>query len=357
MKKYYTLGKSPKILIVEGFWGVGKSRLIAQILHRWKINHIPEPNHIEAGISKNLSEWYRSEHNKRLELARKHLKSGKNVILERSTLSSLAFHYAKYAKIPTWFNRSVSYFQKEFPNLYVFFLRDNKKTNLDRALNTQDNAVRSLILRDNKFYDKYIFFYTSILPSLVHIKIVRICVSKSLKRVLKTGKKEAGNLSFSDFFAQHKHKKMKRVLCASVVLFYKKKFLVLYSHDYHYYVLPQGHKATQEKYTDTALRETREETGFFDLKIIAPLSKYRYQYNKNNISIDKHIQVYLVQLKTLARRKKQLESHEHYSNHFFTAGKAIKKLQWPEDKKMILRAEKIISKIKKSPNPEGRGLR
>ena len=353
MKKYYTLEKFPKVLIVEGFWGVGKSRLITQIIRTNKINHISEPNHIKAGVSKNISRWYRSRHNQRLEFAIKQLKNGKSTILERSILSSLAFYYAKYSKVPAWFNQSISRL-REFPNQRVIFLHGDKKTNLKNALSMQDNTVRTLIFKDSKFYDRYISFYTSILPSLAKIKITRIRVSRNSGSTLKKVAREAYNFLSSDSPVQQKYKEKKKDLCASVVLFYKKKFLVLYSHDYRYYVLPQGHRVARENYANTALRETREETGFYNLEIITPLGKYSYQYNKNNILIDKHIRVYLVRLKTLAKRKKRLEPHEHYSNHFFTADEAINKLRWPEDKKMIRRSEKIISKIKKSPDPGGK---
>src|SRR3989344_8593401 len=129
--------KLPSIVVIEGFWGVGKSTLITNIRQSYPVLFIPEPNYISAGIKTGISEWYQGQHNKRMKLAKKYIKFGENVILERSILSSAAFYYARYGFAPKWFNFTKSNITT-LSNLHVFLLHIDKKSFLNNVSEIKD---------------------------------------------------------------------------------------------------------------------------------------------------------------------------------------------------------------------------
>lgn len=337
--------KLPNIVIIEGFWGVGKSTLITTIRQSYPVLFIPEPNYISAGIKTGISEWYRDQHNKRMELAKKYIGYGENVILERSILSSIAFYYARHGFMPKWFNSSkleLSFLN----NIHIFFLYNDKNSFLKNYFKIKDRSVKSAMIKKS-FYDNYFNFFAEIAPKLIKQKIVCVKISenqyqpdinKEIKKIL------SGNHSETKKIKESKH------YCASAVMFYGDKFLLLYSSKHRHFSLPQGHRNEGEELIDTILREIKEETGFYDFEIIMPINTYGFRfYNKNQIT-HKIITCFLVKLNSLKKNKKGFEAHESYTNHFFVAENAIKKLNWPEDKEVMKRAQNIIVANKKMPS-------
>ena len=61
--------KLPKVIIVEGFWNIGKTELINDLSKKYNYDIIPEPNHLLKNIKKGISKWYRKKHWKRYQLA------------------------------------------------------------------------------------------------------------------------------------------------------------------------------------------------------------------------------------------------------------------------------------------------
>jgi thymidylate kinase len=168
----------PRIVIVEGLWGIGKSTLICAVRRRLPVLFIPEPNYLISGIKLNISRWYRREHNKRLRLAKEFALNGDNIILERSILSSVAYQYAQHRVLPEWFSSS----NRELfssPELRVFFLFGDKGSFLKCASTIEDGNVRRTIVKTPDFYEKYIEFFREVAPRQIASKIV--CVKAESK--------------------------------------------------------------------------------------------------------------------------------------------------------------------------------
>lgn len=170
----------PKLIIIEGFWGVGKSRLIQHIRNKIECIFIPEPDHIIKKIKKNISQWYFKQHSARLKQAGRKIKNGKTVLLERSIISSIAFNYAVNSKI------SKNNFDKikkllNFQNPLIIFLYGNKNFIKQRALNLRDYSVKNQILKNRSFCKNYLAFYKKILPPLIKNRIIFINVASKEK--------------------------------------------------------------------------------------------------------------------------------------------------------------------------------
>lgn|SRR3989338_1227917 len=336
----------PAVIIIEGFWGAGKSTLISNIRKSYPVLFIAEPNYIDAGIKSNISEWYRKQHINRIKLAKKYIKYGENVILERSILSSVAFYYAKYGFAPKWFNFTKSNIST-LSNLHVFLLHIDKKSFLNNVSEIKDKSVRSAISKNKLFYENYLYFFTDVLPKLDNQRIASIKLLKNwrphnsisiIKNILETSKSNS----------KQKIKEIEE-LCASAVIFFDDKFLLIYSIKYRQFSLPQGHQNEEEDLIDAVSREIKEETGFIDFKIIRTITTYNYRFYDKGKIIHKTITCFLVKLRSLKKNQKRFETHEFYKNYFFTADSAIKKLNWSEDKEMIRHAQEIVTTNKKAP--------
>jgi bis(5'-nucleosidyl)-tetraphosphatase len=339
--------KLPKIIVIEGFWGAGKSTLITSIRRKFPVLFIPEPNFLSAGIKSNISQWYKLQHKKRMDLAKTYIEYGEDTILERSILSSAAFYYAQHGSVPKWFNHVKSQL-RTMSNLHILFLYKDKKGFLKNALDIKDKDVKLAISKHKEFYNNYLDFFTKVAPKLIGPKIICIKVSekkqlpantmKYLKKLLDNG-------------PRHVKRKLEEIkaYCASAIIFYGDKFLLIYSKKHGHFSFPQGHRENGENLNQTVLREIKEETGFNDLEIITPIDTDDYRfYDKGKIT-RKIIKCFLVKLRSLKRSKKQFEAHESYTNHFFPSQNVLKKINWAEDKRMMMRAQEIISSNKKGP--------
>ena len=334
IRKHY-----PSILVVEGFWGTGKSGLIAEIRKSYPCVFIPEPNHIEYRIKNDISNWYRKEHRRRFELAKKYNRLGEHVVMERSIISSLAFYFASTGILPSWTGRELKKFSET--NTQVIFLSKDKKATLRNSSYIQDKTVRMLISRDSGFYDRYLGFYKEILPTILATKILITDLTNNsgfekAKRVVRnTLRSHRKNRTF---LGERTDK------CVSAVVMYKDKFLLLFDRNRNHFSLPQGHLEINETKVATAKREIEEETGFYDTEVLRPIGRYSYRYFVNKEVLKKAITVYLVNLKTLKRKGKKLGSHEKYDNCFLRYHDALRNLKWPEDKEALTRAWHHLNK-------------
>lgn len=337
--------KTPNILVFEGIWGVGKSTIISNLRNTYPVLFVPEPHHVRAGIKSKITEWYKTEHLRRMDLAKKYCNYGENTIMERSIIASVAFYYAQHHSVPEWFY-SFADELSSLSNLYIIFLYNNKKIFLSKISEIENKKIIKVILDNESFYNNYINFYKNVFPVLIKNKVVCMKVSKSrqlssddknyIKRLLASGHQKSKN----------KLKETKEY-CASAVVYYKGKFLTIYSRNHMQYAFPQGHQVEGENILDTLKREVLEETGFNNLGSISKIKKYSYRfYHKNKIT-KKIIVCFLVELKSLKKTKKKFESHESYRNYFFTEDAVFNKLSWAEDKEMVSLAKKLI---KKSPH-------
>ena len=85
------------------------------------------------------------------------------------------------------------------------------------------------------------------------------------------------------------------VSCGGVVIF-RGKILVLYKNMYNKYegwVLPKGTVEEGESFTDTALREVKEESSV-DAEIIKYIGSSKYTFSVNDDNINKEVHWYLM---------------------------------------------------------------
>ncbi len=117
----------PPLIIIEGFWRMGKTALIKELLKQEKFSLINEPYHlIETPNVNDPHQWYFTKHIERQKLARQLMKSGKKVIMERSVLSSIAFDYAQRGKV-TKENESILKNLPELKQFPIIFLYAEKQ--------------------------------------------------------------------------------------------------------------------------------------------------------------------------------------------------------------------------------------
>jgi len=321
----------PQLIIIEGFWQIGKTILIKELIKQNKFSLINEPNHLtEAPNIDNPHQWYLKKHLDRQKLARQLMKNGKRVVMERSLLSSVAFDYAQQGKF-TKENKSILKKLPELKQFPIVFLYAKKQFVKKRIQKLKDNFVKDIIVQNKKFYDNYVNFYKNILGKITKNNVICLNIAPygnflNSKELIKYLEKK---------IKQYNNKKKVKEICAAVVLIYNNKVLLLYDKNWDHYVLPQGHRKARESLHQTATRETKEETGYNDLKLIKKIKQYQYHYSKGNKIIYKKIHVYLVKILSLTNQKKQLDEHENYANCFLGFNEAIKRAHWSQDKELI----------------------
>lgn len=70
MEKLCIKRKLPRLIIIEGFWKIGKTQLIAIIAKRFCFKIISEPNHIYSNVSMDdISKWYQDRHRERFKVS------------------------------------------------------------------------------------------------------------------------------------------------------------------------------------------------------------------------------------------------------------------------------------------------
>lgn len=325
----------PKLIIVEGFWRTGKSRLIRELTDRGRFSLINEPDHLtDAPDIEDPHQWYFDKHLERQSLARELIKGRRKVIMERSVLSSIAFDYAKQGKI-TKEDKEIIKDLLEPRQFLVVFLYAGKQFIKNAAQGLNDNFVKNNILKNKKFYSNYINFYEKILIEIIGNNV--ICLDIAPKGKILDHRKLVKRLETEIRQRNNKKNNRKKIgeICAATVLFYNDKILLLYDQNRNHYVLPQGHSEKGENLRQTAVREAREETGYSNLKLMKKIKRYQYHYLRSDKIIYKIIHVYLIRILSLVSVKKKFSRHESYTNHFFSFSEAIKQARWPQDKELI----------------------
>lgn len=314
------MGKSSLIDYVEGLSGVVK---------------INEPDHLEHSINDNISEWYKGEHMRRMDLAMQSISNGRKVIMERSLLSNISYQYAVYGRISNEYRDWLKRFSERFGNVSIVFLYGCDDFIIKQSREIKDAETACLITEKN-FRRRYIDFYREILPKYVNgvhlIKIDQHDEFKNKKDIL------------FDFYKTLPFLEKEFVTCSSMVAQYKNKILLLYDKNYKHYVLPQGHQEAGENLHQTAIREMMEETGFNDIQVLKKIKKYQYHYPTRNKIIYKNIHVYLVRILSGSKSKKKFGDHENYSNRFFSPEESVLMARWRQDKDAIRNAIDYLKK-------------
>lgn len=148
-----------KIIVIEGFWRIGKTALCKELSKRIKKGkYMQEPDHLKIRLRpKNVEYWYLKKWKEKMELAKKYKKQGYVVFMERSFVSTLAFNNALGRKVTGPMKKLIKYHEKNLPDITIvlnaplpflrklIFSKADKKILKTRALYTQ-----------KKFFHKYI---------------------------------------------------------------------------------------------------------------------------------------------------------------------------------------------------------
>lgn len=132
--------KKTVVIILEGVWGSGKTTLAKELQKKYSMTLIKEPHHVKAGVktkNKNLiTEWYIHMHAQNIRKAVNLALRGRNVVVERSILSSIAFAKLFLKKnvkpLLLSFERLLKNLQNSDTKLYFVYLhRSNIMANLE----------------------------------------------------------------------------------------------------------------------------------------------------------------------------------------------------------------------------------
>jgi thymidylate kinase len=178
-----------KIIIFEGVWGVDKTTLCLYLKKHYNFLFIPEPNHIKAGLKtkdrKIITNWYLQEHFRNLKKAFKLAKEKKNVVVERSPISSLAFAEAFFNE--SLFSNDIS---KKMENLskkykirpYFVLLEHPDLHSLSRHLSKDRQMVIYSNLNFLKKFQKYLLLFSNLFERKGYFNVIRL---KSGKNIVK----------------------------------------------------------------------------------------------------------------------------------------------------------------------------
>jgi len=189
----------PNILIVEGFWQVGKSKLIKTLSENKDYCIIKEPDHLLRKINTDISEWYYKKHKQNLKTAMKQLKLGKKILMERSLISSVAYQYAKTKKITLNQKKDLEKINKIDKNLMIVFLYTDKDFIKSKVKNIKDEAIKKQIINNSNFYKNYLQFYKKVLPKYLNNRLLIIKINNknrfiNQKRIINTIKNSSPNI-------------------------------------------------------------------------------------------------------------------------------------------------------------------
>lgn len=316
-----------RFLILEGFWGAGKSTVAHYLSDQIGVINISEPQHAEKKMSNSeISAWYITRHERRWKKALFLMKSKRRpVICERSILSSAAFEYASKGHLSEVMKKRI---QQIFScrSAVVIYLKPTRALIAKGIMCLQDASVLHQLRKRPNFISKYHKFFYKILPRDFNMR-------------------NLGYLKTTDRLLKCLRKKINEVSAAGVVI-YGNKVLVLFDKKYKHFVLPQGHRNIGESLIQTVKREIIEETGYTDMMYLKKLYSYQYHFPRANRTVFKLIHVYFFKLLTTKKKRQALEAHEMYGVRLIPIHSAITMLHWPQDRLVIKMA---MREIKEAP--------
>lgn len=165
-------------IILEGLWGLGKSKLANAYCSRYQYTLLKEPLHTsveDSGLIKSLESWYLKTH--QLEMNRL-IKNESPLVMERSILSTFAFSYALNKSLPDI--RFLSSYRKliEKNKILVVYLHTNPDDpgRNPAGLTRYSANIRRILLhrasryRYQEWYEKVLPQKYGILPFILHVE-------------------------------------------------------------------------------------------------------------------------------------------------------------------------------------------
>jgi thymidylate kinase len=167
-----------RLIMVEGDPGAGKTSAIISLVRRGNFSVVPQLDHVIDQFrhvpfnSAHPEDWYVAVELLRQTEVRRLLNSGKQVLQDRSILSTLGFAYASTASSQNQerFERIVRHFSEGEkvikPDLFVLMNVDIETGLQRRNAFSQDEHYRTWFDRD--FLARYQAFYSTVVPCLLN---------------------------------------------------------------------------------------------------------------------------------------------------------------------------------------------
>jgi len=332
LKKFF-----PKFIIVEGWWGAGKTKLAKHLAKKYSLLFIAEPRHKNLTGEQRISNWYYHQHLKRQQSVRS-LSLVQKIIMERSVIATAAYQYARQGKLSKQYDKAL----RQFPELQsatILFLDYNMRSQKAVTEGIVSDAAKFIQPQAQDFLRRYREFYHIILPQIIDNSPIFL-ITKKGKKFLRID--DICKNFEKTYISSLKKKKAKNLISGAAIIFYRGKVLLIYDKKWRHYVFPQGKAKKGENILVATIREVKEETGYFDVELLGTLTRYQYRYQDKNNLITKQIITHVFCLKSLKQTGKSLEPHEDYQNRFLSTQEAFKLLKWSEDQRALREAIKKI---------------
>jgi dATP pyrophosphohydrolase len=323
-------------IIIEGFWGVGKTELSKSLSEKLGLVQIEEPNHIKSQVSDSIDNFYLNEHKENI----KKISEKEGVVMERSVISSLAFLYAKKTEdIEHFFSEYTPVFKEIIKeNTLVLFLYGDKDFIIECSKDVQDVTVKNL-LADTEFVNQYENFYRVILPFMFGICPVCIKVND-----------ESGNFIEQAQIITNVENVIKedRIAQVNVVPFMRKddgiKYLTLQRNERKggFWQTITGGIHISGSLHDNVLREIEEElnlTSTQKQKLIK--TGYSFYYvGGEGYELNEYVFGYELDSDQIVL------SDEHVDFAFLDLNEAVERVKWDGNKEAIRQVDAFLNSIK-----------
>lgn len=154
-------------IIIEGFWGMGKTAILNALERQFNYVTIIEPEHLRSDTpieSGSVNDWYVMQHDKNQQIF--FAATSDRIAMERSIVSSMAYLYASGETVSEEAERVFARFKAWYTDngaLLIFIFSDADSVSI-HARDVSDPAIVSR-LSTAGFSEKYEEFYREILPS------------------------------------------------------------------------------------------------------------------------------------------------------------------------------------------------
>lgn len=315
-----------KIVVLEGFWGAGKSTVAHYLRNATGGIIVPEPSVPRRRNMRSaaIAAWFVAAHERGRQKIGHIVKRNRRLVIgERSILSSAAFEYASKGYVSEIMRRRIrNFFSRQ--SIAVVYLKPTSALVARGIARLHDASVLRQLRRTPNFIAAYHEFFCTVLPH--DFKVQNLYCLHTSARLLSSLRKRVREVS------------------AAGVVIHGRKVVVLYDRKCRHLVLPQGHGKAGESLMQTACREITEEAGFIDLAYGKKLHVYQYHFPRVSEMVYKTIHVYLFYLRTMKRKPQVLEDHEWYGVRLIPPHLAAVKLRWPQDRLVVRLAMREIKK-------------
>lgn len=323
-------------IIVEGFWGIGKTKLCRSLSEKMGLIQIEEPDHLILKVTENVDDFYISEHKENI----KNLSGKKGLIMERSLISSLAFLYAKNIEsIESLLSEHISNINliiKE--EVLILFLYCDKKTILENIKQIKDHLVKDLF-ENTDFASRYEHFYRVILP--FKFGICPVCIKVD---------DDAGNLISIDQAVNTVQKIIRedRVAQVNVVPFIREgqniKYLTLQRNERKggFWQTITGGIHIVGSLHDNVLREIKEELNLLNTETKKLFeTDYSFHYiGGEGYELNEYVFGYELE------NERIVLSDEHVDFAFLSIEEATERVKWEGNKEAIRQVDKFLNSNK-----------